>query len=111
MLDVAVCAKGAMIMYRVVFYPLLKQYEPYVDRKLLDAQTAAQDSMDSLQKAGKDALAKQLHAVQQSDVVAKVGQAIINSAVEAQKSASAPHDPTTRSSAKRKEEDASNTTD
>ncbi|KAF1324627.1 Membrane protein, partial [Globisporangium splendens] len=79
--------KGAMIMYRVVFYPLLKQYEPYVDRKLLDAQRTAQDSVTSLQKAGKEAIAKQLEAVQKSDVVTKVGQAIVNSAMEAQQKA------------------------
>lgn len=71
-----------MIMYRTVFYPLLKQYEPYVDQKLLDAQAAAKDSVVSMQKAGKDAIVKQLYAVQQSGVVERVGQAIIASATE-----------------------------
>ncbi|GAB9472498.1 Membrane protein [Globisporangium polare] len=74
--------KGAMIMYRTVFYPLLKQYEPYVDQKLLDAQAAAKGSVVSMQKAGKDAIVKQLHAVQQSGMVERVGQAIIASATE-----------------------------
>lgn len=71
-----------MIMYRTVFYPLLKQYEPYVDQKLLDAQAAAKGSVVSMQKAGKDAIVKQLHAVQQSGMVERVGQAIIASATE-----------------------------
>lgn len=69
-------------MYRTVFYPLLKQYEPYVDQKLLDAQAAAKDSVVSMQKTGKEVIVKQLHAVQQSGVVERVGQAIIASATE-----------------------------
>lgn len=82
--------KGATIMYRNVFYPLLKQYEPYVDRRLLDAQAVAKDSVVSLQNASKDALAKQLRAVQQSGVVEKVGQAILASAAELAKPQSQP---------------------
>lgn len=73
-----------MIIYRTVLYPLLKQYEPLVDKKLLEAQHVAEESIEALQKTGKEALGKQLTAIQKSDVVAKVGQAIVSSALAAQ---------------------------
>lgn len=73
-----------MIIYRTVLHPLLKQYEPLVDKKLLEAQHVAEESIEALQKTGKEALGKQLTAIQKSDVVAKVGQAIVSSALAAQ---------------------------
>lgn len=73
-----------MIIYRTVLHPLLKQYEPLVDKKLLEAQHVAEESIEALQKTGKEALGKQLTAIQKSEVVAKVGHAIVSSAMAAQ---------------------------
>ncbi|DBA03487.1 TPA: LOW QUALITY PROTEIN: hypothetical protein N0F65_002895 [Lagenidium giganteum] len=68
--------KGAMIMYNVVLYPLLKKYEPYIDRKLLEAQAVAEECIEDFQKHGSEAISRRLVAVQKSEMVTNLTKAI-----------------------------------
>ncbi|RLN92928.1 hypothetical protein BBJ28_00015212 [Nothophytophthora sp. Chile5] len=64
--------KGAMIVYRKVVYPCLKKYEPYVDRKLAEAQHTADEWLVLIRSMGSEIIAKQLAALQQNEAIVQL---------------------------------------
>ena len=65
-------------MYNVVLYPLLKQYEPLIDAKALEAHHAVDECIQDFQQNGTQALTKRIKAVQKSKVVTKISQVIVS---------------------------------
>ncbi|KAE8914436.1 hypothetical protein PF005_g3434 [Phytophthora fragariae] len=59
--------KGATIVYDKLLCPFLKENEPYVDRKLQEAQEAAEGAVSSFVRAWGQTIADQVVAIQKSD--------------------------------------------
>ncbi|ETN22986.1 hypothetical protein F442_06658 [Phytophthora nicotianae P10297] len=59
--------KGATIVYDKLVCPFLKEKEPIVDRKLQEAQEAAESALSSFVRAWGQTIADQVVAIQKSD--------------------------------------------
>ncbi|KAL4160039.1 hypothetical protein PRNP1_000610 [Phytophthora ramorum] len=59
--------KGATIVYDKLLCPFLKEKEPFVDRKLQEAQEAAEGALSSFVRAWGQTIADQVVAIQKSD--------------------------------------------
>ncbi|POM67299.1 membrane protein [Phytophthora palmivora] len=59
--------RGATIVYDKLLCPFLKEKEPYVDRKLQEAQEAAESALSSFVRAWGQTIADQVVAIQKSD--------------------------------------------
>ncbi|KAG6974602.1 hypothetical protein JG688_00002981 [Phytophthora aleatoria] len=59
--------RGATIVYDKLLCPFLKEKEPYVDRKLQEAQEAAEGALSSFVRAWGQTIADQVVAIQKSD--------------------------------------------
>ncbi|KAI9997137.1 hypothetical protein PInf_000570 [Phytophthora infestans] len=68
--------KGATIVYHKLLCPFLKEKEPYVDRKLLEAQEAAESALSSFVRAWGQTIADQVVAIQKSDEFKQICMAI-----------------------------------
>ncbi|KAG1695342.1 hypothetical protein DVH05_020379 [Phytophthora capsici] len=59
--------QGATIVYDKLLCPFLKEKEPFVDRKLQEAQEAAESAFSSFIRAWGQTIADQVVAIQKSD--------------------------------------------
>ncbi|KAI9920698.1 hypothetical protein PsorP6_002588 [Peronosclerospora sorghi] len=68
--------KGATMLYNKLLCPFLKEKEPYVDRKLLEAKEAAENALCSFLRAWGQTIANQVLAIQRSDEFKQICEAI-----------------------------------
>lgn len=74
--------KGALILYTSAIRPLLKAYEPVIDRKLDDAQAVADECVQDIKENGPDAVTRRIVTAKNSEFVQNVKKGL-ESAVEA----------------------------
>ncbi|GMF14992.1 unnamed protein product [Phytophthora lilii] len=74
--DGSVGSQGATIVYDKMLCPFLKEKEPYVDRKLQEAQEAAEGALASFLRAWGQTIADQVVAIQKSDEFKQICMAI-----------------------------------
>uniref|UniRef100_A0AAV1UFW2 HVA22-like protein n=1 Tax=Peronospora matthiolae TaxID=2874970 RepID=A0AAV1UFW2_9STRA len=67
---------GATIVYDKLLCPFLKQKEPFVDRKLEEAQEAAEGALSSFVRAWGQTITDQVVAIQKSDEFKQICSAI-----------------------------------